>query len=149
MATALSLASRQPACADKWENGRGGGAEAGDATLPLTLSAFRSLDLSRRRPLAHQSTQPPQKKKKKKATRFSPGLLQSQLQWREEEEEPGASGGRARAGEVRGHVTVRAPPPHHVGDRPRPSPQWAVGWNVIEGAWPHHVTLAQGLRLVA
>ena len=39
-------------------------------------------------------TTPP--KKKKKATRFSPGLLQSQLQWREkEEEEPGTGGERA------------------------------------------------------
>lgn len=149
MAIALSLASPQPACADKWENGRGGGAEAGDATLPLTLSAFRSLDLSRHRPLAHESSQPPQKKKKKKATRFSLGLLQSQLQWREEEEEPGASGGRARAGEVRGHVTVMAPPTHHVGEGPRPSPQWAVGRNVFEEAGSCHVTLAQGLRLVA
>lgn len=108
----------------------GGGAEAGDATLPLTLPVFPSFAFRRRRPPATslpESSQPPSKKKKK-ATRFSPGLLQSQLQWREkEEEEPGTggerAGGRARAGEVQGHVTGSGPPPHHVGDPPRPNPQ--------------------------
>lgn len=107
--------------------GRGGGGRRHIATY---LAGVPVLRLQAPPPSCHEPsgvfTTP--LKKKKKATRFSPGLLQSQLQWREkEEEEPGTggerAGGRARAGEVQGHVTGSGPPPHHVGDPPRPNPQ--------------------------
>lgn len=45
--------------------------------------------------------------KKKKATRFSPGLLQSQLQWREEEEEEPGTGASGQAGARRGGAGPR------------------------------------------
>lgn len=56
------------------------------------------------------------------------------------------AGGRA-PGKMRGHVTGRAPPPRHVGARPRPHPRWVGGAKRAAGAGPRHVTSAPPLRL--
>lgn len=123
-----SLVTSVPLAQTSLTSGRTGGGEGQRRETPHCRLPWRSRPSSSGAaaallPPAFRSLHNPLQKKKPRG--FRRGCFSPNCNGEKRRRSRGRASGRARAGEVQGHVTDRAPPPHHVGDQPRPNPQWA------------------------